>query len=132
MDYSVIKTSGSQYLVSVGDVLELPKLGIDEGKEVVFDEVLLSKVGDKVTVGEPLVTGAKVLGTVLKNFQGEKLDIFKFKAKSRYRRKMGFRAQLTSVQIVSLDGVVKEKVKAVQPKEEVKKVVKKTVKKATK
>lgn len=111
MDYFVIKTSGSQYLVKPGDVLELPNLNIKDGEAITFKEVLLSKVGDKLEIGTPLVAGATVKATVLKNFQGEKVHVMKFKAKSRYRRTTGFRAQLTTVKIAGGEEKAKEGVK---------------------
>lgn len=107
MDYAVIATSGSQYVVSVGDVLELPTLNLKDGEEISFDQVLLQKIGDEVKIGTPLLSGVLVKGKMVKNYQGEKIDIIKFKAKSRYRRKMGFRAQLASVEIQSIGGASK-------------------------
>lgn len=127
MDYAIIKTSGSQYLVTEGQRLDLPNLNVAEGKDIEF-EVLLSKVGDKLEIGMPLVSGAKVMGKVVRNFKDEKVDVIKFKAKSRYRRKMGFRAQLTAVEIMSLTG---EK-KAVKAETSEKEVVVPKVKKVSK
>ena len=99
MKYAVIKTGGKQYKVSEGDVLEVDKLPIEAGKNVLFDQVLLLVTDEQVKVGKPLVSGAKVEGKVLEQKKGEKVRVAKFKAKVRYRRVTGFRAKLTKVQI---------------------------------
>ncbi len=99
MDYAIIKLSGAQYLVSPNDVLSVSNLNIDEGKTFDVAEVLLWKENGKLEIGTPTV-GKKLNAKVLKNYKGEKLDVFKFTAKSRYRRKMGFRPFLSDVQIM--------------------------------
>ncbi|OGG16245.1 50S ribosomal protein L21 [Candidatus Gottesmanbacteria bacterium RIFCSPHIGHO2_02_FULL_39_11] len=101
MTYAIIRSGGKQYQVKVGDRLIVDRLKTEEGKEVVFPEVLLVKNGDSVEIGTPTLT-AKVSGKVTKHFKGEKLHIYKFKAKSHYRRKTGFRAYQTEVQITSI------------------------------
>lgn len=100
MDYNVIKASGSQYCVTKGSTLVIPKLDVDEGKEVKL-EVLFSHKQDEIKVGAPILSGFAI-GKVVKHYLGEKIDVIKFKAKSRYRRKMGFRPQLTQLEILSL------------------------------
>ena len=73
--YAVIKTGGKQYRVTTGDVLKVEKLAGEEGKEVVFNEVLA--LGD--TIGNPLVAGASVKATVLKQARDAKVIVFKKK-----------------------------------------------------
>jgi len=99
MKYAVVKISGSQYKVSEGDKIEVNRLAGEEGKPLKLEEVLLVKNGEKLIIGEPLVKGASVTAKIEKNYQGEKVHIFKFKAKTGYRRKTGFRPQLTQLQI---------------------------------
>lgn len=107
MQYAVIRSGGKQYKVSVGDTLSVDKISDDPGKSVVFDEVLLFVDGDKVKVGNPNLKGAKVSAKFVENKKGDKIRVMKFKAKSRYRRTIGFRAQLSVVQIEKIDFGVK-------------------------
>jgi large subunit ribosomal protein L21 len=102
---AVIKTGGKQYLVAPGDKIKVEKLEVEEGKEVTFDEVLLcDKTGDgkKVEIGSPLVEGAKITAKVIKHGKGEKLIIFKYKPKKRYKRKIGHRQTFTEVEITGI------------------------------
>ena len=98
--FAVIKTGGKQYKVAEGDVLIVEKLP-GEG-EITFDEVLLAVDGDKMTVGTPLVTGAQVLATVLENGKAKKKIVFKYKAKTRSKKKKGHRQAYTKVQITKI------------------------------
>jgi large subunit ribosomal protein L21 len=95
MNYAVVKTGGKQYRVTPGDVIDVEKLPNDEGTKVELTEVLLVSQDGKLTVGSPLVPDAKVLGDVQEQGRGEKLVVFKFKAKTRQRTKTGHRQSLT-------------------------------------
>ncbi|MGI5826494.1 MAG: 50S ribosomal protein L21 [Patescibacteria group bacterium] len=99
MKYAVVKIQGAQYKVSEGDEIEVNKLSEDEGKEVKFDEVLLAGEDSKVKVGTPTLKDAFVSAKIVKQFLGEKLHVFKYKAKVGYRRKIGFRPQKTLLKI---------------------------------
>lgn len=100
MPFAIIETGGKQYLVSPNEKIRVEKLAVT-GAEVVFDKVLL--VSDKDTkIGNPLVSGAKVTAKVLKQGRDKKLRIFKYKAKVRYRRRIGHRQQFTEVEIKSI------------------------------
>jgi len=93
MKYAVIKIQGHQYKVSEGDEILVDKL---EGKPEA--EILLTVADEKVTVGKPIVKDAKVTFKVVEPVvKGEKLYIRKYKAKSRYRRKTGFRPKYTKL-----------------------------------
>lgn len=96
-NYAVIQIQGKQYKVEEGKELLVEKLtGKPEPK-------ILLVVDDKgVRVGTPEVTGAKVDLKVVADEKGKKLHIFKFKAKSRYRKRMGFRPQVTRLQVGKL------------------------------
>ena len=85
--YAVIKTGGKQYKVASGDVVKLEKIAGEEGKEVIFNEVLA--LDD--TVGTPLVSGASVKATVLKQARDAKVIVFKKKRRQNYRRKNGLK-----------------------------------------
>jgi len=98
--YAIIRTGGHQYRVTVGDQLDVEKLSAEAGTEVMLEDVLL--VGDDqngVQVGTPTVVGARVRATVIDQHRGEKLVVFKYKPKKRYRRKMGHRQDLTRLAI---------------------------------
>lgn len=95
MEYAVVRINGNQHKVSKGDELLVDKLG----KEPKFEVLLVSSEG-KVQVGRPVLTGTEVRYKVLEaEVKGEKIDVFKFKAKARYRRKIGFRPHLTKIKI---------------------------------
>ena len=98
MNFAVIKTGGKQYKVAVGDKLEIEKLDAEAGAELVFDEVLL--VDEKI--GTPLVNGASVKARVLEQGRADKVIVFKFKNKTRYKKKKGHRQPFTKVEITSI------------------------------
>lgn len=100
--YAVINTGGKQYRVKEGDVLDVEKLGIDEGGTVIFDRVLLIEDDGKVLIGTPAVPGAAVKGEVVSNFKADKVLIFKKKRRKQYRRTKGHRQQLAKVLIVKI------------------------------
>lgn len=100
--YAIIKTGGKQYVVEEGKVISIEKLDVEEGAEVTFDEVLMVS-GDDVKIGQPNVAGAKVTGKVLEQGKERKIRIFKYKAKSNYRRRQGHRQPFTKVKIEKIE-----------------------------
>lgn len=102
--YAIIETGGKQYRVSPGDVVEVEKLPQEEGAPVTFDRVLLVADGEKVKVGNPFLPGVTVKGTLLGQIKGEKIIVFKYRAKTNYRRKKGHRQRLSRVRIESIEG----------------------------
>jgi len=117
MKYAVIKSGGKQYKVSEGEEILLDKLPLSKGETYVFPEVLLVRDGEKITVGSPFVTDAKVAGKVLDQVKGDKVTIVKFKAKVHYRRRLGFRPLYTKVVIekISIGGSATKKQKKDKP-----------------
>lgn len=101
--YAIIKTGGKQYCVEAGKKLFVEKLDAEVGAEVVFDQVLLV-AGDEVRLGAPTVEGAKVTAKVLEQGKGAKIRIFKYKAKSNYRRRQGHRQPYTKVEVTAIEG----------------------------
>lgn len=101
--YAVIRTGGKQYRVSEGDVLNVEKLNVEEGQEVVFDEVLTVVNDGDVKVGAPTVAGAKVTAKVAKQGKADKIFVFKYRAKSNYRKRQGHRQPFTQVEITSIE-----------------------------
>jgi len=102
--YAVIKAGGHQYKASVGDELIVERLPYEVGTQVELGEVYLLAAEDGVSVGHPTVVGAKVRATVLDEFRGPKVHIFKYKPKERYRRRMGHRQTYMRLRI---DEIVK-------------------------
>jgi len=101
--YAIISTGGKQYKVQPGDVIEVEKLGIEPGQEVVFDQVLAVAGDDgKLNVGTPLVAGAKVTATVKDLFRAKKIVVFKMKRRKSYRRTHGHRQDLNRVEISAI------------------------------
>src|SRR3989344_8147509 len=100
---AVIKTGGKQYLVQPGDKIKVEKLDTEEGKEVNFPEVLLCDKNGEPQIGMPVIKDAKVIGKVVKHGKGDKLIIFKYKPKKRYKRKIGHRQPFTEVEITSIE-----------------------------
>lgn len=97
--YAVIQTGGKQYRVAPGDKLMVEKLPGDIGDQVEFDKVLMLSRDGAVSVGAPVVEGAKVTGQIVEHGRGKKLIVFKFKRRKSYRRKNGHRQSYTTVQI---------------------------------
>ena len=101
--YAIIQTGGKQYKVQVGDIIEVEKLGVEPGNEVVFDQVLAVAGDDgKLNVGTPIVEGAKVTATVKDLFRAKKIVVFKMKRRKGYRRTIGHRQNLTRVEITAI------------------------------
>lgn len=123
MKYAIIRSGSKQYQVKEGQSLEIEIMGTTEG-QVIFDQVLLVVDEDKVEVGTPTVEGIKVYGTVVKEGKGDKIIVFKYKSKSRYRKLNGHRQ---SFALVKIESIGKEPVKVTSVKAEKKVVEKKTV-----
>ena len=103
MDYAVFKTGGKQYRVKPGDTLDVELLPNEVDSVAEFGEVLALSDGGEVTIGAPLVEGAKVTAQVLSHYKDRKLMVFKYKAKNRYRRKRGHRQTYTRLRIRDIE-----------------------------
>ena len=101
--YAVIKTGGKQYRVQQGDVIFVEKLNAQADDAVTFDEVLLVGEADQTKVGTPMVEGAKVEGKVLAQVKGQKIVVYKYKAKKNERKKQGHRQPYTKVEITAIN-----------------------------
>ena len=101
MKYAVIATGGKQYRVQEGDKLEVELLGTAD-KTVTFSEVLLVVDGEAVNVGTPTVPGVTVTAELMGTVKGEKIEVFKYKSKSRYRKHTGHRQQYSQVKITAI------------------------------
>lgn len=97
--HAIIETGGKQYKVTEGDTLFIEKLEAEAGQAITFDKVLAILDGDKATFGAPVMEGASVAATVVKNGKGKKVRIFKYNPKKGYRKRQGHRQPYTKVQI---------------------------------
>jgi len=112
--YAIIETGGKQYRVSQGQTVDVDNLNIIEGETVELDKVLV--VGDEknVTIGAPMVAGAKVTATSKGTVRGDKIIVYKFKSKVRFRKKTGHHQLFTRLVIDKIEApemVKKEPVK---------------------
>ena len=96
---AIIVTGGKQYAVSEGDTLFIEKRDAEAGASVVFDQVLAIVDGENTKFGTPVVEGAKVDATIVKNGKGKKIRIFKYTPKKGYRKRQGHRQPYTKVEI---------------------------------
>jgi len=100
--YAVIKTGGKQYRVQVGEKLKVEKLDMEAGNELVIDQVLMVSNNDQVSVGSPLISGAKVNATVLSQGRHDKIRIFKMRRRKHYQKHQGHRQYYTEIQITGI------------------------------
>ena len=102
--YAIIETGGKQYKVQAGDQIRVEKLNVEDGGAVVFDKVLAAGEGADIKIGAPYLEGVTVEGTAVESGKGDKVIIFKYKAKKDYRKKQGHRQPYTLVEITSVAG----------------------------
>lgn len=100
--YAVVQTGGKQYRVEEGNTVLVEKLKTEPGKEVILDQVLMIGDGEKVTIGRPLLSGAKVVADVVKQTRGPKVIVFKKRSKKGYKKTQGHRQDLTEIRIKSI------------------------------
>ncbi|MCD7709484.1 MAG: 50S ribosomal protein L21 [Clostridiales bacterium] len=104
--YAVIATGGKQYKVSEGDIIDVEKLGVEVGEQVIFDQVLLLSGDEEVKIGDPTLPGATVEGSVIREGRGKKIIVYKYKRKTGYHKKNGHRQAYTKVKIDKINGTV--------------------------
>lgn len=102
--YAVIRTGGKQVRVSPGEAVRVEKLPGAVGEAVELGEVLLVGGDGDARIGQPLVAGARVVGTITAQDRGPKITIFKMKRRKGYRRKMGHRQSYTEVRVERIEG----------------------------
>ena len=101
--FAIIKSGGRQYKVSVGQTLEVNRLPVEAGSQLQLKDVLLISDANTTMIGTPLVENAMVLATATRQARGEKLIVFKYKSKKRYRHRRGHRQELT---VLTIDDIV--------------------------
>ncbi len=99
---AVIIVSGKQHLVTVGSKLNVNRVDTDAGKVLNVTDVLMTIDGEITKIGQPLVDGAKVTLKVLDHYKAKKVTVAKFRAKSRYRRKVGHRQPESTLEVTAI------------------------------
>ena len=97
--YAVIKTGGKQYRVVNGEKLKVEQIPADVGAEITLDQVLMVGEGEAVSIGTPLLAGAKVTAKVVAHGRGPKIKIFKMRRRKHYQKHQGHRQNYTEIQI---------------------------------
>ena len=100
--FAIVQTGGKQYRVEPGDTVRVETLAADQGDTVELTDVVLRSDGDDVVVGTPTVPDAKVTAEVVGHGRGKKIIVFKYKAKTRYRRRNGHRQGYTDLKILDI------------------------------
>lgn len=97
--YAVVKSGARQYRAGVGDTITVERLPAETGQQLELNQVLLVADGERVEIGQPTVSGASVVTTVVAQEKGPKIQIFKYRPKERYRRRAGHRQHYTRLRV---------------------------------
>ena len=97
--YAIVEAGGKQYRVAPKQTIQVNRLDISAGKTVELDRVLFISDGENTLVGSPTIEGAKVIASSMGEVKGDKLIVFKYKNKTRYRKKTGHRPIYTRLSI---------------------------------
>lgn len=100
--YAIISSGGKQYKVEQGDILRVEKLEAAVGSEIVLDRVLMVADDDDIKIGQPVLEGVAVNGTVVEQGKARKILVFKYKRRKRFQKKQGHRQQFTAIKINSI------------------------------
>lgn len=103
MDFAVVEIGGKQYKVAAGQKLKTEKIDAETGANLSLDKVLLISSGDNVEIGTPYVEGAKINAKVLRQGKNDKIIVFKYHSKTRYRKKKGHRQPFTELEIIGIN-----------------------------
>lgn len=103
MSYAIIQTGGKQYRVEPGRFYDVELLHFEPDAKLTITDVLLVSQDDKVSVGQPLVTGATVEATVMQHLRAKKVIVYKMKPKKKTRKKNGHRQNLTRIMIDTIN-----------------------------
>ena len=101
--YAIVNTGGKQYKIRQGDILRLEKIPGEVGSPVSFDRVLMFSDGENASIGRPVLDNVTVKGHIVEQGKAQKIIVFKYKRRKRYRRKLGHRQQYTAIKIDSIE-----------------------------
>ena len=102
MNFAIIQTGGKQYKVTNGDTIRVESIPGDQGDIITLDDVRMASLDGNVSIGNPTVSGASVTAEVVDTGKNKKIVVFKYKAKTRYRRKNGHRQQYTDLRVTDI------------------------------
>jgi large subunit ribosomal protein L21 len=102
MNLAIIQAGGKQYLVKPNDKIQIEKVEGNEGDTIKLGDVLMTSIDNKINLGKPMISGGAVEAKILKQGRGKKILVFKYKSKSKYRRKQGHRQSYTEVEITKI------------------------------
>lgn len=122
--FAIIETSGKQYKIEKGTILEVDHVNAKEGENLTLNKVLLISDPTATKIGTPLVDGAFATAKILNHSQGDKIIVFKMEAKKRYKKTQGHRQQLTSIEITDIKASGATKSQSTEKSEEPAKVAK--------
>ena len=97
--YAIIRSGGKQYRAEVGETIDVDRLPQEVGESIQISDVLLVANGDDTRIGQPCVDGASVSATVVEQFRGKKIIVYKYRQRTNYRRKQGHRQYYTRLHI---------------------------------
>lgn len=98
MNLAIIESGGKQYLIQPNNKIQVEKIKGEVGDTIKIEKVLMSANGDKVEFGAPFVSGSTIEAKITKQARSKKVIVFKYKAKSKYRRKQGHRQNYTELE----------------------------------
>jgi large subunit ribosomal protein L21 len=101
--YAVVKTGGKQYRITAGETIQVEKLEGNPGDQVVLDQVLLVGAGEDLSLGRPVLDGARVLAEIAGQGRHRKVTIYKYRRRKRYHKKAGHRQCYTALRITSIE-----------------------------
>ena len=101
-DFAIVQTGGKQYRVKSGDTIRVESLAGDQGDTITLDDVRLISKDGEVTIGKPSIEGAEVTAEVVNKVKDKKVIVFKYKAKTRYRKKNGHRQNFTDLRVTQI------------------------------
>lgn len=104
MSYAIVRASGKQHRVKKGELLTIDRMQAEVGEQFTLGDVLLLADGGAVTIGQPVVDGAKVTARVLSHGRGEKIRVFKRKKRKGFHKTIGHRQELTHIEIIEIGG----------------------------
>jgi large subunit ribosomal protein L21 len=102
--YAIVNINGIQTRVTPDEVIDVARLTGEPGAKLTFDQLLIVGDGSRIAVGQPYVKGASATFEVIEHLRGEKLRIFKFKRRREYRRRRGYRDELTRLRVTAITG----------------------------
>ncbi len=101
--YAIIRSGGKQYRAEVGAIIDVDRLPNEVGESLDISDVLLISNGDETVIGQPRVNGATVSATVVEQFRGKKIIVYKYRQRTNYRRKQGHRQYYTRLRIDDIE-----------------------------